>query len=157
MLFGAPDAIWALWFAILDKRRSRGTSNNCLPVRDVNGVSYTLYSFAISHDAIHESPYVDGMLYIASRDPFSEREDLVHWGSTVPVEPLLRFPVSPGDFPYLEYVKGVDWAVMKRRFESDPDIGGRLDDREVFPHAPEIPEALRGDQVDRPTREVVSG
>ena len=40
MLFGSPDAIWSLWFAILDKTQARGTSNGCLTVKDPQGSKY---------------------------------------------------------------------------------------------------------------------
>ena len=150
MLFGTPDAIWAMWFAILEKTRSLGTTNSCIPVRDVSGVRYTLYFFAIGQTAINASPYVNGTLYVTSPDPFTERQG-VQWGCTSPIEPLLKIPVSPLDFPYLEYVKGFDGAAIRRKFKSDPIIGDQLDDREMFPHSPEIPMEISGSRVVNPS------
>ena len=150
MLFGTPDAIWALWFAILDKDKSNGTSNSCIPVRDIHGVRYTLYFFAVDNASVTESPYVDGTLYVTKPEPFTERQG-VQWGSMTPVEPILKIPVIPRDFPYLTYVKGCDWDAARRKFKSDPTLGDQLDDRDMFPHSPEIPREIRGDQVDTPS------
>ena len=150
MLFGTSDAIWAMWFAILEKTKSLGTTNSCIPVRDIRGVSYKLYFFAIGQAAVDASPYVDGTVYVTSPDSFTERQG-VQWGSTSPIEPLLRIPVRPRDFPYLAYVKGFDGDAIRRKFESDPIVGDQLDDREMFPHSPEIPMEISGSRVVNPS------
>lgn len=113
-IFCSPDGIWAMWFAILDKSRIHVTENGC--VRIGNGkrrIKY--YHFELPFDNRKAPPFVNGMLYIAQAKDFPERHaipfldlfnaEFEEWGSANPVMPLVRIPVSPDDFPYLDKVQ----------------------------------------------------
>ena len=148
MLFGSPDAIWSLWFAILDKVKARGTSNGCVAVEDRKGSRYQLYYFSIDYRATDTSPYVDGMIYVMRPDTFTERQHGVQFGSKVSVKPLLKLPVGPADFPYLKYVKGINFTMLTRKLKEVPNEPYWFNSREVFRVSPEIPVDLGGEQVD---------
>jgi hypothetical protein len=114
MIFCSPDGIWALWFAIMDKSRIRVTENGC--VRLGHGPKQIkLYHFDLPTECKQNPPFIDGMIYIANAIDFPEHRpyplldwfdaEIEEWGSAIPVSPLARLPVSPGDFPYLDMVQ----------------------------------------------------
>lgn len=62
-VFCSPDAIWAMWFAILDKRKYKSTRNGS--VRRGRGrkrVKY--YHFELPASGREDPPFSDGMIYI---------------------------------------------------------------------------------------------
>ena len=112
-IFCSPDATWAMWFAILDKSKIRMTRNGCVRIgQGANRVKY--YHFALPADVRDRSPFISGTIYLARAEDFPSRHyisalqafggDYEEWGSSVPVEPLARIRVVPGDFPYLDRV-----------------------------------------------------
>ena len=113
-IFCSPDGMWALWFAILDKSKIHLTENGCVRVgRGAGRVKY--YHFDLPAANQEEPPFADGMIYLARVSDFPDRRpyplldwfdaEIEEWGSTRPVTPLAKLPVSPGDFPYLDKVQ----------------------------------------------------
>lgn len=113
-IFCSPDAMWAMWFAILDKSQYNFTRNGCVRVgRGPKRVKY--YHFELPNENKTNNPFTEGMIYIARAQDFPDRRtypildwfdgEIEEWGSTQPVKPLARLRVSPRDFPYLDQVQ----------------------------------------------------
>ncbi len=113
-VFCSPDAIWALWFAILDKSKIHVTENGCVRVGvGIRCIKY--YQFDLPSENKDLPPFTNGMIYIAEAHDFPDRPHIPYldwfnaeyeeWGSATPVTPLAKLPVSPQDFPYLEWVQ----------------------------------------------------
>ena len=113
-IFTSPDAIWAMWFAILDKDKCNLTNNGSVRIRRGNRrVKY--YHFELPKSNKENSPFTEGMIYITRTEDFPDKQpfpildwfdaEIEEWGSTQPVSPLARIRVSPQDFPYLDRVQ----------------------------------------------------
>lgn len=113
-IFASPDAIWALWFAILDKSRFRVTRNGCLGIGG-EGRREKYYHFELERTLKGQQPFISGTIYLARAEDFPSRPripmlnllgcDFEEWGSSEPVKPLARLAVEPSDFPYLDQVQ----------------------------------------------------
>jgi len=113
-VFASPDAMWAMWFAILDKAKLNLTRNGSVRIgRGQNRVKY--YHFELPKENKEDSPFAEGMLYITRAQDFPDKRpypildwfdaEIEEWGSTQPVTPLAKIRVSPRDFPYLAKVQ----------------------------------------------------
>ncbi|MFZ6029167.1 MAG: hypothetical protein ACOYYS_15755 [Chloroflexota bacterium] len=113
-IFASPDAIWAAWFAILDKKKYRSTCNSC--IRSGSGVGrQKAYFFQLPAAQKHEPPFGEGTVYLCRAEDFPHRHhipplaffnaELEEWGSTNPVIPLAKIAIQPADFPYLDRVQ----------------------------------------------------
>jgi hypothetical protein len=113
-IFASPDAIWALWFAILDRKKVRFTRNGCIGIGgEVQREKY--YHFELPRDLKDQFPFTSGALYFARPESFPSRHrilslnlfggDYEEWGSAEPVTPMARIRVEPADFPYLNQVQ----------------------------------------------------
>lgn len=113
-IFASPDAIWAMWFAILDKGKLNLTRNGSVRVgRGHRRVKY--YHFELPKNNKENNPFTEGMIYITCTEDFPDKRpfplldwfdaQIEEWGSTQPVSPLARIRVSPRDFPYLDKVQ----------------------------------------------------
>jgi hypothetical protein len=74
------------------------------PEGDLKGYVFTVFTTAGA-----PSPFSDGWVYLVERDTFevsmdSEGTASDEWLSAVPVKPVARLQVSPGDFPHLDHV-----------------------------------------------------
>jgi hypothetical protein len=113
-IFGSPDAMWAMWFAILDKSKYNLTNNGCVRVGlGPRRVKY--YHFALPKSNKENTPFTEGMIYIVCAEDFPDKRpypllehfnaEIEEWGSTNPITPLARIRVRPEDFPYLDQVQ----------------------------------------------------
>jgi len=113
-IFASPDAIWAMWFAILDKSKYRTTRNGCVRVGNgVNRIKH--YHFELPKNTADDPPFAEGTIYIARSKDFPDKRpyplldhlnaEIEEWGSTKTVIPLARIKVTPEDFPYLDKVQ----------------------------------------------------
>ena len=113
-IFCSPDAMWAMWFAILDKSKFNLTSNGCVRVgAGKNRVKY--YHFELPKVNKENFPFAEGMIYIARTADFPDKRSLPlletfnaeieEWGSTKPVAPLAHIKIGPQDFPYFDKVQ----------------------------------------------------
>jgi hypothetical protein len=113
-IFCSPDAIWAMWFAILDKNKFHTTRNGCVGIGSgLKREKY--YHFELDRALKDQFPFITGTLYFARAEDFPSRHripalnffggDLEEWGSVEPVKPLAKIQVEPKDFPYLDRVQ----------------------------------------------------
>ena len=112
-VFGSPDAMWAMWFAILDKSRVSRTDNGCVRVGRGSGRAKYCH-FELPREQRGVYPFVAGMMYLARPESYPNRRgqgvlkwfdaEIEEWGSTGPVAPILRVAVKPEEFPYLDRV-----------------------------------------------------
>jgi hypothetical protein len=117
-VFATSDPVWAMFYAIVDRDRYETTLNNgCIVLLDSKGRpdGAPYYYFSIGRDALRERPWRSGYVYLLPADSFVEQPAGVYAGlsaripqlaSPVPVTPFARLRVSPGDFPFLEQIRG---------------------------------------------------
>jgi hypothetical protein len=116
-VFATSDPIWAMFYAIVDRDRYDITLNNgCIILLDAKDLDPHYY-FSISRDALPQRPWRTGYVYLLPAEGFMEQPSGPYAGhvarvpqlaSPVPVTPLARFQVSPGDFPFLAHIRGHD-------------------------------------------------
>ena len=114
-VFATSDPIWAMFYAIVDRRRHRLTLNNgCLVLEDT-GEAY--YYFSVSRDALAKRPWRTGYLYLLPADTFVEQPGALYAGhqarvpqlaSPVAVAPFARLRLAPRSFPFLGRIRGHD-------------------------------------------------
>jgi hypothetical protein len=118
-VFATSDPIWAMFYAIVDRDSHAITLNNgCISVLDEEGrPGPPHYYFSISRGALPERPWRTGYVYLLPAEGFVEQEAgpfaggvarVPQLASPVPVKPLARVQVSPGDFPFLADIRGHD-------------------------------------------------
>ncbi len=123
-VYAASDAIWAMFFAIVDRDRYAMSVNNaCIRVVDESGGSHgPYYVFSVSDSALALQPWRAGTVYLLPRETFAAQEPMpfgpneVHvaqLASLVPVEPLAKLAVEPRDFPFLAQIRGHDDARLE--------------------------------------------
>lgn len=113
-IFGSPDAIWAMWFAILDKSKYNLTRNGCVRV-GIGPKRIKYYHFELPKRNKDNSPFTEGMIYITRPTDFPDKRpfpllsylhaEIEEWGSINPITPLARINIKPEDFPYLDQVQ----------------------------------------------------
>jgi len=113
-IFCSPDAMWACWFAILDKGKYNLTRNGSIRV-GVGKKRVKYYHFELPKKNEADKPFTNGMIYICHAEDFPDKRpfpilnwlngEVEEWGSTKPVKPLAKLPISPSDFPYLNQVQ----------------------------------------------------
>jgi hypothetical protein len=114
-VFATSDPIWAMFYAIVDRRRHRLTLNNgCLVLEDT-GDAY--YYFSVSRNALARRPWRTGHVYFLPADTFVEQPGDVYAGrparvpqlaSPVAVAPFARLRIAPRSFPFLGRIRGHD-------------------------------------------------
>jgi hypothetical protein len=118
-VYAAGDGLWAMFFAILDRERyTMATSNACIRLVDEAGmVSEPYYVFSISQRALRQQPWRKGTVYILPGDTFVKQPPLrfgpyevriPQLASLEPVKPYAQLEVTPGDFPFLKDIRGLD-------------------------------------------------
>ena len=114
-VFATSDPIWAMFYAVVDRRRHRLTLNNGCLVLDDTGDAY--YYFSVSETALPRRPWRTGYLYFLPADTFVEQPGDVYAGhrahvpqlaSPVAVTPFARLRVAPRSFPFLGRIRGHD-------------------------------------------------
>lgn len=123
-VYAAGDGLWAMFFAILDRRHySMSTSNACIRLVDQDGqVSEPCYVFSISQPALRQGPWRKGTVYLLPGDTFVNQPPLrfgpyevrvPQLASFVQVKPFAQLQVTPQDFPFLKHVRGIDDARLQ--------------------------------------------
>ena len=113
-VFAAEDGIAPIFYAILDRANYKGSLRNMFRRgTDATGKPTTYYRFSIDAESLSRYPWVEGTVYVFSRDSFvqvidDEGQPLLEWASRLPVQPVARVQVSPDDFPFLKDVQGHD-------------------------------------------------
>jgi hypothetical protein len=114
-VYATDDAWWALWFAVIDRDRLRGSMRNGVEdFTDPDGHRLPVYYFSLDHRVLPSRPWRDGWLYLLPRERF-DRLGVTpagppshEWCRRTAVVPLARLAVTPADFPFLDQVAGHD-------------------------------------------------
>jgi hypothetical protein len=138
-IYATDDAIWALFFAILDRPRiSMSITNAAVRLQLASGeLTGPLYFFSVNQEALDLKPFCEGAIYILPKEPF-ERDPMQkakgynivvpHWASRQPAVLLAKLMVTPQDFPFLAQIRGHDQEVQLARIQADPDGFPWIDD-----------------------------
>jgi hypothetical protein len=114
-VFATSDPIWAIFYAIVDRRRHGLTLNNGCLVLDDTDDAY--YYFSVSRQALARRPWRTGYVYFLPADSFVEQPGGIYAGydarvpqlaSPVAVTPFARLRVAPRSFPFLGHIRGHD-------------------------------------------------
>ncbi len=124
-VFAASDGIWAMFFAIANRRieektgRSDGImSNMCAKPWPERRLTHRYYAFGLSDWWLAAGAWRDGWVYGLPRESFIKDQFSEQWVSDTPVEPVCKVPVQPDDFPFHEYVMGMSEVEMNLVVES---------------------------------------
>lgn len=132
-IYATTDGIWVIFFAIVDRQKFSPLSlfNSCLEIRLSPGqVMGPLYFFSITHSALIQNPWRDGVVYILPRENFQQEPvqqmlgaeiAFPHWISPKPASPVARLMVSPHDFPFLAQVHGHNDEKLVQLARENPD------------------------------------
>jgi len=132
-IYATTDGIWVIYFAMIDRRKYPGISlfNSCLSARvSADQFSDPLYFFSITHSALVQGPWCEGMVYILPRRSFEREASQIlqgveivfpHWIGKAPVEPAAKLKVGPQDFPFLAQVHGHDNEKLAQLAMTNPD------------------------------------
>ncbi len=131
-VFAAGDGIWAMFYAVLD-RRTPGMRflNGALQFADHTGRFGPMrYFFSVTKGALAIRPWRQGTVYVLPREGFTRQEPYLlggqlvlepHWASPAPVKPVARVTVSPDEFPFLDEVREHDPERVDAAAQRDPD------------------------------------
>ena len=109
-VFAASDGIWPMFFAIVDRKRYRGSlRNGCVRFGVGALASEKRYWFSLNATARGGRYWTPGTMYLLPRDNFRPTPPLLgmqpqEWSNPNPVAPLARLHIEPNDFPFLDDV-----------------------------------------------------
>jgi hypothetical protein len=117
-VYAAGDGVWAMFFAVVNRRHVRSVMNACVRLAGPGGeIGPPLYVFSISRSAKRQEAWRQGTVYVLPRDSFTLQPpirigecevQIPQLASFVPVRPLARITVDPSDFPFLGEVRSHD-------------------------------------------------
>lgn len=114
-VYATHDGYWAMFFAIVDRSRLRGSMRNgVFRWEDRNGHTRTTYNFSLEQESLASRPFTDGAMYLLPRDTFRrlpyyhDGPESDEWASDVPVRPAASLLLVPADFPFLDRIAGHD-------------------------------------------------
>ena len=114
-VYGTPFGLWAMWFAVIDRPRLKGSiRNGAMSWPDRSGSAVDLYRFTVHKDFVGTDIWRTGTLYLLPRSDFEPiafypgGPDSNEWASTSELKPLARLTIDPADFPFLDRVGGHD-------------------------------------------------
>lgn len=100
-VFASDDAVWPLYFAVVNRPVARSYINWC---EHVPGASR--YLFSIGSDPRDGRSWCDGTVYVLPAETFEPTPASRELVSAVPVRPRARLRVSPDDFPFRAQTMG---------------------------------------------------
>ena len=110
-VYGTPFGLWAMWFAVIDRAKLKGSiRNGAMSWHDRAGRPTTLYRFSVHKDYVGGDIWRTGTLYLLPKEDFEPIPFYPggpasnEWASTTEVRPLARLTIDPGDFPFLDQV-----------------------------------------------------
>ena len=119
-VYGTHDALWSMFFAVVDRSKLRGSiRNGVMYMHNQAGERLAVYNFSINQEQLIEKPWREGTLYFLPRDTF-ERQWLTdespsnEWASREPVKPLGKLHLNPEDFPFLDQIGGHDDSILTK-------------------------------------------
>jgi hypothetical protein len=114
-VYGTPFGLWAMWFAVIDRTKLKGSiRNGVMSWPDRWGDPVDLYRFTVHKDFVGGDIWRTGTLYLFSRADFEPIPFYPggpasnEWASTSELGPLARLTIDPGDFPFLNQVGSHD-------------------------------------------------
>jgi len=119
-VYGTHDGIWAMFFAIVDRSKLKGSiRNGVMYFQNQAGEQISVYNFSINQEQLEERPYTEGALYLLPRDTFTRlmlTSDSYanEWASEQPVKAIAKLRIRPEDFPFLEQISGHDDSELLR-------------------------------------------
>ncbi len=127
-VFGSSDAVWAMFYAVADRRVATSLVNGCFSTRN-DGEDSFFYYFSVNDDALKRGAWRDGIMYVLPRDTFQREAPAEgadpssehQWASLEPVSPVAALDVEPRDFPLLGEVRGHDVDEVIARSTRHPD------------------------------------
>ena len=74
-IFATPDALWAMWFALLNRNMKLGDGQNLHPdILMENGRIFKTYWFSVAHENLTDGkPLANGMIYLVHPDRFLDK------------------------------------------------------------------------------------
>lgn len=132
-IYATTDGIWVIYFAIIDRKSFGKLSlfNSCVDIRvSADLVLGPLYFFSITHSALLQNPWCDGVVYILPRENFQKEPSqqmlgaevsFPHWISPMPASPVAKLVVKPDDFPFLKKIHGHDDEKLSRLAQEFPN------------------------------------
>jgi hypothetical protein len=145
-IFATPDALWAMWFALLNRNmKFGGTANNCTRHLDENGRVFKTYWFSVARENLTDGrPLANGMIYLVHPDRFLDKNG-EEWGARETVTPIAKLAVSPDDWPLTPAILGFERERLWERLEQSPDLFPYFDDHllwKIIPQAYRTPNAF---------------
>lgn len=129
-VYAASDGLWAMYFALVDRKPGSSLVNGCLHVLNADASrAGEYYYFSVDRKTLGPKVWRPGYVYVLPRIGFeSEPEEqafglrlgATQWASPAAVSPLARVEVTPEDFPLLEQIQDHDQATVARRASSQP-------------------------------------
>jgi hypothetical protein len=101
-VFATDDAIWPLYFAVVNRPVARSYINWC----EHPGNDTSRYLFSIGSDPRVAESWTTGTVYILPNDTFEPTPGSRELTSLVPVRPRARLTVEPDDFPFRTRTRG---------------------------------------------------
>lgn len=132
-IYATTDGIFVIYFAIVDRKNFQPLSlfNSCLDIRvSPDQVMGPLYFFSITHSALLQQPWCDGVIYFLPRENFEQEPaqymlgaEIIfpHWVSTKPAKPIAKLQVKPQDFPFLANIHGHNEEKLSQLAATDPN------------------------------------
>jgi hypothetical protein len=105
-VFASDDAIWPLYFAVVNRPVAQSYINWCEHVTSRRLGSHSRYLFSIGSDPRDESSWTDGTIYLLPSTTFRATPESRELVSDRPVRPRARLPVTPEDFPFRTQTRG---------------------------------------------------
>jgi hypothetical protein len=127
-VYGTHDGLWAMFFAVIDRDRLKGSiRNGVMYFRDRAGKQLSVYNFSINQDQLDEPPVTAGALYLLPRETFrrlnlTEDSYANEWVSEEAVKPYAKLSLEPEDFPFLARIGGHDDSELIRVGEISQEI-----------------------------------
>jgi hypothetical protein len=128
-VYAASDALWAMFFAIMNRPTvPMMVANAAISVR-LNGKLEPRYFFGASRAALEHGAFRDGWVYLLpvagfEREPGGTRRGVEfeshQLASLEPVRPAFCVAVGPNDFPFLERIHRYDDDLLAVSIERDP-------------------------------------
>jgi hypothetical protein len=100
-VWASDDAIWPLYFAVVNRDVAQSYVNWCEHVRGTSR-----YLFSIGSDPADPRSWTGGTIYILAGEPFEPTPGSRELVSRVPVRPRARLHVAPDDFPFRAWTLG---------------------------------------------------
>lgn len=117
-IYAASDALWSMFFAVVDRDRVGSITNACVSLNDEAGATHgPYYVFSVSQKALPSQPWRTGTVYLLPRKTFVTQSPMAfgpyqvkiaQLASFEPVVPLAKLSVAPEDFPFLNQIRGHD-------------------------------------------------